>query len=141
LFELDESTLASHNQNLMMVVFDPAYRIRFRPWEALARRMLADFKYSTRSLTYLPEYRALWRRLRTMPDFQRIASTSDAGVAVAPSFVFHMRHSRLGPLALRTTITAFSGSSDYSIVTYVPGDQQTLSIFARNGWQREGVGE
>jgi transcriptional regulator with XRE-family HTH domain len=141
LFELDESVLATYNQNLMMVVFDPAYRIRFRPWEALARRMLADFKYSTRSLTYLPEYRSLWRRLRTMPDFQRIASTSDAGVAVAPSFVFHMRHSRLGPLALRTTITAFSGSSDYSIVTYVPGDQQTLSIFARNGWQREGVGE
>jgi transcriptional regulator with XRE-family HTH domain len=141
LFELDESVLATYNQNLMMVVFDPAYRLRFRPWEALARRMLADFKYNTRSLTYLPEYRALWRRLRTMPDFQRIASTSDAGVAVAPSFVFHMRHSRLGALALRTTITAFSGSSDYSIVTYVPGDQQTLSIFARNGWQREGVSE
>ena len=141
LFELDESVLASYNQNLMMVVFDPAYRARFRPWEALARRMLADFKHNTRSLTYLPEYRALWRGLRAMPDFQRIASTSDAGVAVAPSFVFHMRHSRLGPLALRTTITVFSGSSDYSIVTYVPGDQQTLSIFARNGWQREGVAE
>ncbi len=141
LFELDESVLASYNQNLMMVVFDPAYRARFRPWEALARRMLADFKHNTRSLTYLPEYRALWRGLRAMPDFQRIANTSDAGVAVAPSFVFHMRHSRLGPLALRTTITVFSGSSDYSIVTYVPGDQQTLSIFARNGWQREGVAE
>ncbi len=141
LFELDESVLASYDQNLMMVVFDPTYRARFRPWEALARRMLADFKHNTRSLTYLPEYRALWRSLRAMPDFQRIASTSDAGVAVAPSFVFHMRHSRLGPLALRTTITVFSGSSDYSIVTYVPGDQQTLTIFARNGWQREGVTE
>lgn len=141
LFELDESVLATHSQNLMMVVFDPAYRSRFRPWETLARRMLADFKYNTRSLTYLPEYRALWRSLRAMPDFQRIASTSDAGVAVAPSFVFHMRHSRLGALALRTTITVFSGSSDYSIVTYAPGDQQTLSIFARNGWQREGVAE
>lgn len=141
LFELDESVLANYNQNLMMVVFDPTYRARFRPWETLARRMLADFKHNTRSLTYLPEYRTLWRSLRAMPDFQRIASTSDAGIAVAPSFVFHMRHSRLGALALRTTITVFSGSSDYSIVTYVPGDQQTLAIFARNGWQREGVSE
>ncbi|HEX9035839.1 MAG TPA: helix-turn-helix domain-containing protein [Ktedonobacterales bacterium] len=141
LFELDESALASHSQNLMMVVFDPSYRARFRPWEALARRMLADFKHNTRSLTFLPEYRALWRSLRAMPDFQRIASSSEAGVAAAPSFIFHMRHSRLGPLALRTTITVFSGSSDYSIVTYVPGDQQTLAIFARNGWQREAVTE
>jgi transcriptional regulator with XRE-family HTH domain len=137
LFELDEFVLASHSQNLLMVVFDPAYRARFRPWETLARRMLADFKHNTRSLTYLPEYRSLWRQLRAQPDFQRIASTSDAGFAVAPSFVFHMRHSRLGPLALRTTITVFSGSSDHSIVTYVPGDQPTLEIFARNGWQRE----
>lgn len=141
LFELSETELVSHSQNLMMVVFDPSYRARFRPWEALARRMLADFKHNTRSLTYLPEYRALWRGLRAMPDFPRIASTSDPGATATPSFVFHMRHSRLGPLALRTTITVFSGSSDYSIVTYVPGDQQTLSIFARNGWQREGVTE
>jgi transcriptional regulator with XRE-family HTH domain len=141
LFELDVSTLASHSQNLMMVVFDPAYRARFRPWETLARRMLADFKHATRSQTFLPEYRALWRSLRTMPDFQRIANTSDAGVAVAPSFIFHMRHSRLGPLALRTTTTIFSGSSDFSIVTYVPGDQQTLEIYARNGWQREPLAE
>jgi hypothetical protein len=103
--------------------------------------MLADFKHNTRSLTFLPEYRALWRSLRAMPDFQRIASTSDAGVAVAPSFVFHMRHSRLGLLALRTTTTVFSGSSDFSIVTYVPGDQQTLEIYARNGWQREAAAE
>jgi transcriptional regulator with XRE-family HTH domain len=137
LFEIDESTLATHSQNLLMVVFDPIYRARFRPWETLARRLLADFKHNTRSLTYLPEYRTLWRGLRTLPDFQRIASTSDAGIAAAPSFVFQMRHSRLGPLALRTTITVFSGSSDYSIVTYVPGDQQTLAIFAANGWQRQ----
>jgi hypothetical protein len=46
-----------------------------------------------------------------------------------------MRHSRLGPLSLRTTVTVFSGASDYSIVTYVPGDQQTLASFARQGWQ------
>ncbi len=135
LFELNEEALASHSQNLLAVVFDPAYRSRFRPWEALARRMLADFKHNTRSLTYLPEYRALWRSLRAMPDFTRIANSSDAPTVTAPSFVFHMRHSRLGALALRTTITIFSGASDYSIVTYVPGDQQTLAIFAENGWQ------
>lgn len=135
LFELDEETLVSHSQNLLAVVFDPAYRSRFRPWEALARRMLADFKHNTRSVTYLPEYRALWRSLRAMPDFTRIANSSDATPVTAPSFVFHMRHSRLGALALRTTITVFSGASDYSIVTYVPGDQQTLAIFAAQGWQ------
>ena len=47
-----------------------------------------------------------------------------------------MRHSQLGALTLRTTITVFSGASDYSMVTYVPGDQPTLTIFAENGWQR-----
>jgi hypothetical protein len=46
-----------------------------------------------------------------------------------------MRHSHLGTLTLRTTVTVFSGASDYSIVTYVPGDQQTLDIYAANGWQ------
>jgi transcriptional regulator with XRE-family HTH domain len=135
LFELSPEELASHSQNLLAVVFDPAYRTRFRPWEELARRLLADFKYNTRSLTYLPEYRALWRTLRTLPDFRRIADTSDPGMGPAPSFVFQMRHSQLGPLTLRTTVTVFSGTSDYSIVTYVPGDQQTLATFAANGWQ------
>ncbi|HEV2456814.1 MAG TPA: hypothetical protein VGS80_00495, partial [Ktedonobacterales bacterium] len=121
--------------NLLAVVFDPAYRARFRPWEGLARRLLADFKHSTRSLTYLPQYRELWRTLRALPDFRRIADSADAGAAIAPSFVFQMRHSRLGPLTLRTTVTVFSGVSDYSIVTYVPGDQPTLAVFAENGWQ------
>jgi hypothetical protein len=135
LFEIGPEALADHSHNLLAVVFDPAYRARFRPWEALARRLLADFKYQTRSLTYLPEYRDLWRALRTLPDFRRIADSSDAGSGIAPSFVFQMRHTRLGPLTLRTTVTVFSGASDYSIVTYVPGDQQTLSIFAAEGWQ------
>jgi transcriptional regulator with XRE-family HTH domain len=135
LFELSPEELATHNQNLLAVVFDPAYRLRFRPWEELARRLLADFKYNTRSLTYLPEYRTLWRTLRTLPDFRRIADSSDPGVGPAPSFVFQMRHSQLGPLTLRTTVTVFSGTSDYSMVTYVPGDQQTLATFAAHGWQ------
>lgn len=135
LFEMDASTLDAHRRNLLAVVFDPAYRARFRPWEGLARRLLADFKHSTRSLTYLPQYRELWRTLRALPDFRRIADSADAGAAIAPSFVFQMRHSRLGPLTLRTTVTVFSGVSDYSIVTYVPGDQPTLAVFAENGWQ------
>ena len=135
LFEIDVDALATHSSNLLAVVFDPAYRSRFRPWEGLARRLLADFKHNTRSLTYLPEYRELWRSLRNLPDFRRIADSSDAGLAVAPSFVFQMRHTSLGTLTLRTTVTVFSGTSDFSIVTYVPGDQQTLAIFATNGWQ------
>ena len=47
-----------------------------------------------------------------------------------------MRHSQLGTLTLRTTVTVFSGASDYSIVTYVPGDQQTLATFTAQDWQR-----
>lgn len=135
LFEIDEDALENHSGHLLSIVFDPAYRTRFRPWEALARRLLADFKFNTRNLTYLPEYRELWRSLRTLPDFRRIADSSDPGLGIAPSFVFQMRHSKLGTLTLRTTATIFNGASDYSIVTYVPGDQQTLAIFAENGWQ------
>jgi transcriptional regulator with XRE-family HTH domain len=139
LFEIDAGALATHSGNLLAIVFDPAYRSRFRPWEGLARRLLADFKYNTRSLTYLPEYRELWKSLRALPDFRRIADTSDPGAGVAASFAFQMRHSQLGPLTLRTTVTVFSGASDYSIVTYVPGDQQTLAIFAQQGWQAYGA--
>lgn len=135
LFEVDSNALETHSSHLLALVFDPAYRTRFRPWEALARRLLADFKFNTRNLTYLPEYRDIWRSLRAMPDFRRIADSSDPGLGIAPSFVFQMRHSQLGTLTLRTTATIFNGASDYSIVTYVPGDQQTLAIFAENGWQ------
>jgi transcriptional regulator with XRE-family HTH domain len=137
LFELDIEQLPPTQAQLLAVVFDPRYRARFRPWEELARRLLADFKHNTRSLTYLPEYRTLWRSLRTLPDFRRIADSSDPGWGTA-SFVFQMRHSQLGPLTLRTTATVFSGTSDYSIVTYVPGDQQTLATFAAHGWQAQG---
>ena len=139
LFEIDAPALLDHGANLLSVVFDAQYRTRFRPWEALARRLLADFKHATRSYTYLPEYRALWRSLRALPDFRRISDSAEAGMVAAPSFVFQMRHSRLGTLTLRTSVTVFSGDSSYSMVTYVPGDQQTLDIFAANGWQRAGA--
>ncbi|HEY1389752.1 MAG TPA: helix-turn-helix domain-containing protein [Ktedonobacterales bacterium] len=136
LFELNLSPAPSESTQLLTIVFDPKYRARFRPWEELARRLLAEFKHNTRSLTYLPEYRTLWRSLRMLPDFRRIADSSDPGWGTA-SFVFQMRHSKLGPLTLRTSVTVFSGTSDYSIVTYVPGDQQTLATFAANGWQAQ----
>ncbi|HEX6544007.1 MAG TPA: helix-turn-helix domain-containing protein [Ktedonobacterales bacterium] len=134
LFELDLSGSTEVDKQLLAIVFDARYRTRFRPWEDLARRLLAEFKHNTRSLTYLPEYRTLWRSLRALPDFRRIADSSDPGWGSA-SFVFQMRHSSLGPLTLRTAVTVFSGASDYSIVTYVPGDQQTLATFAAHGWQ------
>jgi transcriptional regulator with XRE-family HTH domain len=134
LFELDERRLAELDEHLLAVVFDPLYRNHFRPWEDLARRLLADFKYNTRSLTYLPEYREVWRALRTRPDFRRIADSVYTGGEPAASFVFQIRHTRLGPLTLRTAVTVFPGVSDYSIVNYVPGDQQTLAIYEANGW-------
>jgi transcriptional regulator with XRE-family HTH domain len=134
LFELDERRLAELDEHLLAVVFDPIYRSHFRPWEDLARRLLADFKYNTRSLTYLPEYREVWRALRTRPDFRRIADSVYTGGEPAASFVFQIRHTRLGILTLRTAVTVFPGVSDYSIVTYVPGDQQTLAIYEANSW-------
>jgi transcriptional regulator with XRE-family HTH domain len=139
LFEIDAPVLLNHRMNLLAVVFDPRYRARFRPWEALARRLLADFKHATRSLTYLPDYRVLVRSLRALPDYRRISDSAEAGMVAAPSFLFQMRHSRLGPLTLRTSVTVFSGDSSYSMVTYVPGDQRTLAIFAENGWQRDSI--
>ena len=141
LFEMDERRLAEMDQHLLAVVFDPAYRQHFRPWEGLARRLTADFKHNTRGVTYLPEYRELWRSLRARPDFRRIADAADPDVEPAPSFVFQIRHTALGVLTLRTAVTIFSGVSDYSIVTYVPGDQQTLAIYAANGWQAPGERE
>ena len=136
LFEVTADAINTHRSNLLVFVFDLVYRTRFRPWEGLARRLLADFKHATRSLAYLPEYRDLWRTLRAMPDFRRIAESAETGVMIAPSFVFQMRHSHLGSLTLRTSATVFSGVSDYSIVTYMPGDQRTLAIFAEHGWQK-----
>lgn len=136
LFQLNLERTPEANVQLLAIMFDPTYRTRFRPWEEMARRLLAEFKHNTRSLTYLPEYRALWRSLRTLPDFRRIADSSDPSWVTA-SFVFQLQHSQLGTLTLRTAATVFSGASDYSIVTYVPGDQQTLATFAAHGWQAQ----
>jgi transcriptional regulator with XRE-family HTH domain len=124
--------------HLLALIFDPTYRARFRPWESLARRLVSDFKYNARASTYLPEYRALWRVLQRLPDFKRIANSSEPGGIPAPSFVFEMRHSRLGWLTLRTSLTIFSGAPEYPIVSYIPGDQAALAAFQASGWHRDG---
>ncbi len=110
-------------------MYDPVYRKRFQPWETLARRLTADFKFATQGLTFLAEYRELVRALRHMPDYRRLSETSEAYAVPGPSFVFNMRHSRLGNLALRTAISVFSGSPDFSIEVYLPANQPTVDIF------------
>lgn len=136
LFEVTDELLAAHEHHLIHLLYDTAYRRRFQPWEELARRMTADFKFTTRGLTFLPDYRELTRALKRLPDYRRLSETSEATTAPGPSFVFHMKHSRLGSLALRTAISVFSSTSDYSIVVYLPGNQQTLATFQQCGWQR-----
>ncbi len=143
LFELEAYGLVRRGASpthLLAIIFDPMYRGRFRPWESLARRLLSDFKYNARAYTYLPEYRELWRNLRRLPDFTRLARATEPGGVPAPSFVFEMRHSRLGWLTLRTSLTVFSGAPEYPIVSYIPGDQATLAAFQASGWHREGPG-
>jgi len=137
LFEVQEHGFALSDispSNLLALIFDPAYRARFRPWESLARRLLSDFKFNAGALTYLPEYRLLWQQLRKLPDFTRIANSSEPGGVPAPSFVFEMKHSHLGWLTLRTSLTVFSGAPDYPIVSYIPGDQAALAAFQASGW-------
>ena len=73
--------------------------------------------------------------LRALPDFRRIADVTPAAGVPGPSFVMGLQHSELGPLALRTATTLFSGVRDIHIVSYVPGDAPTLEAYRRMGWQ------
>lgn len=134
LFEVQDELRPSERTHLLEVLFG-AHRRQFHGWEALARRLVSDFQYNTRTLTHLPEYKELWKRLRTMPEFRRIAAATYPEGKPAPSFVFHVQHSQLGRLALRTATTVFTGISSYSMVSYVPGDQQTLEIYRQYHWQ------
>jgi transcriptional regulator with XRE-family HTH domain len=136
LFEVSDELLTKHEHHLIRLVYDPVYRRRFMPWEELARRLTADFKFATKGLTFLPEYRELMRVLKRMPDFRRLSETSEAYSVPPPSFVFQMKHSKVGALALRTAISIFSGSTDYSIIVYLPGNQAALDAFRQFGWQR-----
>ncbi len=135
LFEVQEEVARNAHLHLLEFVFDPHLRRRFHGWENLARRLLSDFQYNTRTMTHLPEYKELWKHLRELPEFRRIASAVSPIGRPDPSFVFHVQHSQLGRLALRTATTVFTGISNYSMVSYVPGDQQTLGIYRKNRWQ------
>ncbi len=135
LFEMPQPPVGTPYPHLLAIVFDPAARARFRPWEPLARRLVADFKWNTATLTHLAEYRVLWRALRALPDFRRIADVTPAAGIPGPSFLMGLQHSELGPLALRTASTLFSGVRDHHIISYVPGDAQTLDAYRRMGWQ------
>lgn len=136
LFEVPEEVVRLERRHLLEQVFDPGMRHRFHGWENLARRLVSDFQYNTRTLTHLPEYKQLWKRLRELPEFRRIAASTYPDKP-EPSFVFHVQHSMLGRLALRTATTVFTGVHTYSMVSYVPGDQQTLEIYRRYRWQME----
>jgi transcriptional regulator with XRE-family HTH domain len=134
LFEVQETASEGERLHLLSLVFDPHMRRRFHGWENLARRLVSDFMYDTRTMTHLPEYKTLWKELREYPEFKRIASSVYPRGKPAPSFVFQVQHSQLGRITLRTATTVFSGVSSYSLVSYVPGDQLTLNIYRRYGW-------
>ena len=139
LFETQEvaeiSARTGERTHLLELVFGAQHRRQFHGWENLARRLVSDFQYNTRTVTHLPEYKTLWKRLRDLPEFRRIAAATYPEGKPAPSFVFHVQHSQLGRLALRTATTVFTGINSYSMVSYVPGDQQTLEIYRRYRWQ------
>lgn len=137
LFEVQEEVTKYGKRHLLTLVFDSSVRKRLQGWENLARRLVSDFQYNTRTITHLPEYKALWKKLRDLPEFRRIASASYPYGKPEPSFIFQIQHSQLGRLTLRTATTVFSGMSGYSMVSYVPGDQQTLKIYRQRGWQPE----
>ena len=136
LFEVEgELTEGSEKRHLLELVFDARRRGHYRGWENLARRLVSDFQYNTRTMTHLPEYQKLWKRLREWPEFRRIASVTYPEGKPDPSFVFQIQHSQLGRVTLRTATTVFTGVSTYSMVSYVPGDKQTLEIYRKNNWQ------
>jgi transcriptional regulator with XRE-family HTH domain len=135
LFEVQQEVASHEKRHLLELVFEPRLRRHFHSWESLARRLVSDFQYNTRTLTHLPEYKALWKQLRALPEFRRIAAATYPEGKPDPSFVFHVQHSELGRLALRTATTVFTGINTYSMVSYVPGDQHTLEIYRKYKWQ------
>lgn len=137
LFEVREEIESGRKLHLLELVFDPVMKRRFHGWENLARRLVSDFQYNTRTMTHLPEYKTLWKNLREFPEFKRIATVTYPRGKPAPSFVFHVQHSQLGRLALRTATTVFTNFANYSMVTYVPGDQQTLAVYRKWGWHHD----
>src|SRR6266699_4462035 len=74
LFEVERDIVEGERRHLLELVFDAHRRRNFYGWEDLARRLVSDFQYNTRTLTHMPEYKELWRHLRELPDFRRIAA-------------------------------------------------------------------
>src|SRR5207248_9806454 len=69
LFEIQEEIAGGEKRHLLELVFDLRRRRHYRGWENLARRLVSDFQYNTRTLTHLPEYKDLWKHLRGLPEF------------------------------------------------------------------------
>lgn len=135
LFEVESEVAHGEKRHLLELVFDPRLRRRFHGWESLARRLASDFQYNTHTMTHLPEYKSIVKQLREFPEYRRISAAVYPSGRPAPSFVFQVQHSTLGRLTLRTATTVFTGINNYSMVSYVPGDQQTLEIYRKQGWQ------
>src|SRR5205823_8867761 len=135
LFEVQTVPAGNEKLHLLELLFEAHRRRHYYGWENLARRLVSDFMYNTRTLTHLPEYKELWKRLRELPEFRRIAASAYSSGKPAPSFTFQVHHSTLGRLTLRTATTVFTGINSYSMVSYVPGDKQTLEIYRGQGWQ------
>ncbi|HAG98128.1 MAG TPA: hypothetical protein DDW33_01905, partial [Ktedonobacter sp.] len=136
LFEVEEEVVEEgEKRHLLELVFDARRRRYYYGWENLARRLVSDFQYNTRTLTHLPEYKELWKHLRELPEFRRIAAATYPEGRPTPSFVFQIQNSKLGRVTLRTATTVFTGIASYSMVSYVPGDKQTLEIYRRYNWQ------
>ncbi len=135
LFGVQAMLMRNEHMHLLELVFDPEMRKRFQGWENLARRLVSDFLYNTRTLTHLTDYKLLIKALRDYPEYRRIASSVYARSKPSPSFVFQIQHDELGRVTLRTATTVFTNLSNYSMVSYVPGDQQTLDMYRMRGWQ------
>ncbi|HEY6540467.1 MAG TPA: helix-turn-helix domain-containing protein, partial [Ktedonobacteraceae bacterium] len=90
LFEVRDEVVGAERRHLLELVFEPRLRRHFHSWENLARRLVSDFQYNTRTLTHLQEYKTLWKRLREMPEFRRIAAATYPEGRPDPSFVFHV---------------------------------------------------
>src|SRR5438105_4632925 len=88
LFEVHEEIMKYGKTHLLTLVFDSSIRKRLQGWENLARRLVSDFQYNTRTIRHLQEYRALWKDLRDLPEFRRISSVTHPYGKPEPSFVF-----------------------------------------------------
>ncbi len=135
LFEVQGYIARNERLHMLDLLFNPQRRRLFHGWENLVRRLVSDFQYHTSRVTHLPEYKTLWRQLRESSEFRRISSSIYQRGRPSPSFVFRMQHSQLGIITLRTATTVFTGVSNYSMVSYLPSDQQTLAIYRTHGWQ------